>query len=680
MTLSTKDVKRDLKGSSKNNVFLVAVLLISLVAELLLSNASFLYMKTGGYKEQVLDINSAVADGDTQISDGRIFAAPGSVLFKDVGTEMKNLYLEVTASETGYDRLSINFTDDTCAYMLPWESNSDDYKIWVAPDYGNKLNKSSYGKVRDLALFFSKPEVLSEPYTITSVTVNKMPDPGFNLMRFLVFVIAGFLIYKKAWYGKNKAAEKQIIAGLGAFTAILVILISFMMQAGSEGAMLDAYPLKDPYINDQYELMFDAFHNGRTSVNVKITESVWDSLDNPYDYSERGTKGVDKEAWDRAYYDGNFYSYFGVAPVFIIYYPVYLLTGSLPSSMLASALTTCLTILFITVLYLELTRRFFDDIPSFFVVLGYTAVEFGSLIFALWTDSYFYFIAVNFGIGALAAFLAFLLKAYYSGKFVKRVIYLVLTGISIVMIATSRPSLLIYCAAAIVPLICVIRDRSESRRNKIIYIAAAAVPAMIGAAGVMAYNNVRFGNPFEFGFNYQITVSNPKANNIMASLFPFAVYHYYLQAPDLSTVFPYISVAVKELSSYPRHTYIFNNIGAFFFPLSLGIFAVPALFTRKKNGFREYFFITILACAVALSFIDMCKAGVHYRYVADILMPLLIVGLVSIFDVMKKIKDTDNKKLLSLWNGTVTLLLILTVVMGFLMIFANENKFLVIPA
>lgn len=665
------------KEEKKDSILLIAVLLISIVLEVILSNASFLSMKLGGYQEKTLDINSAKVSGDAKIIDGCLVAQNGSALFEDVDTEMKNVYIAVAGTESRYTRLDVTFTDDNYAYVDAAQSNYDVFKIFVTTEYDNTINKSSYGNVREFALFF--PEETDEsPYVITSLTLNKMPEPGFNLMRFLVFVLTGFFIYKKVWYGKAEKLETKIIAGLGAFMALLVILVSLMIPSGSNGTMFDNYPLDDPNTNDQYELLFDAFHNGRTTVNVGVDESVWNSLDDPYDHSERAKKGVDEDAWDRAYYEGKFYSYFGVAPVFVIYYPIYLLTGSLPCSILASAITACLSILFISVLYLELNKRFFDGIPTFFVVLGYLALLFGSLIFALWTDRFFYFLAADFGIGSLAAFFAFLLKAYYSDKFNKRMIFLILTSISIVMIAASRPSLLIYCAAAIVPLVYVMGDKKETVKNKIFYLIAAAVPAMIGACGIMAYNYVRFGSPVEFGFNYQVTVSDPRANSIMLSFIPYAIYHYYLQAPKLSTVFPYINAELKALWQYPRYTYLANNIGAFFFPLSLGILGTPVLFTRKKNGFREYFFGTILLCALVLSFIDMCKAGVHYRYVADILFALLVVSLVVVFDIMKKIKETDNKKLLSLWNGMVTLLMILTVAMGFLLIFANENKFLVI--
>lgn len=39
-------------------------------------------------------------------------------------------------------------------------------------------------------------------------------------------------------------------------------------------------------------------------------------LDNVYDNSERNASGI-SYAWDRAYYNGHYYSYFGITPVLV---------------------------------------------------------------------------------------------------------------------------------------------------------------------------------------------------------------------------------------------------------------------------------------------------------------------------------------------------------------------------
>ena len=204
-------------------------------------------------------------------------------------------------------------------------------------------------------------------------------------------------------------------------------------------------------------------------------------------------------------------------------------------------------------------------------------------------------------------------------------------------------------------------------------------PALIGAIGVMAYNYLRFHNPFEFGFNYQLTISNPAANTITLDLLPATIYHYYLQAPDIHAYFPYFFTEIKSIRNYPRFVYLCNNIGAFFYPVTLGILGMPVLFKRKENGFREFFFGSLFICAAVLSFIDMCKAGVHYRYVADILLPLLLVGVAVLFEVMRKIRNLGSEKLLFVWRCMVTFLMLFTVLLGAMMIFANQNKYIVLP-
>ena len=66
------------KEEKKDSILLIAVLLISIVLEVILSNASFLSMKLGGYQEKTLDINSAKVSGDAKIVDGCLVAQNGS--------------------------------------------------------------------------------------------------------------------------------------------------------------------------------------------------------------------------------------------------------------------------------------------------------------------------------------------------------------------------------------------------------------------------------------------------------------------------------------------------------------------------------------------------------------------------------------------------------------------------
>ena len=56
---------------------------------------------------------------------------------------------------------------------------------------------------------------------------------------------------------------------------------------------------------------------------------------------------------------------------------------------------------------------------------------------------------------------------------------------------------------------------------------------------MLAYNNFRFGNPFDFGENYQLTVSNINSLKVDITLLPVSIFYYFLQPYFMSQTFPF---------------------------------------------------------------------------------------------------------------------------------------------
>ena len=267
----------------------------------------------------------------------------------------------------------------------------------------------------------------------------------------------------------------------------------------------------------------------------------------------------------------------------------------------------------------------------------------------------------------------FLLKAYFEEKFSHRIIFLILSGISVVMIAASRSTMCIYCVTAIVPAVFILAGKDDTLKRKIIYVVSIGVPVLLGAVGIMTYNYLRFDNPFEFGFNYQLTVSIAEANTITLAFLPATIYHYFIQQPYFKSQFPYIEIHNRSLSSYPHYTYLGSTMGVLTYPAAWGIFAIPFV-DKKKDKFKSFFTLTLFTAALLLAFIDMCKAGSHYRYTADILVPIILVGLITLFDILNALENAPKKIYLAAYVFVI-LLMVLTVVVGYLLIFANENQY-----
>jgi len=118
-------------------------------------------------------------------------------------------------------------------------------------------------------------------------------------------------------------------------------------------------PLPNNYMQfQQYALQFSAFLNGSIALEAEPTPRL-EELDNPYDTAERKEAGLNYYSnetensylWDIAYYDGQYFSYFGIAPILTVYYPVNLLTGMIPGTNLVCIILSLLAIVFMGLAY-----------------------------------------------------------------------------------------------------------------------------------------------------------------------------------------------------------------------------------------------------------------------------------------------------------------------------------------
>lgn len=75
----------------------------------------------------------------------------------------------------------------------------------------------------------------------------------------------------------------------------------------------------------QYELLTESFLDGRLDIPFNDSQEL-SQLENPYDPILREESGVTFH-WDFAYYNDQYYVYFGVVPVLLTFLPYQLLTG-----------------------------------------------------------------------------------------------------------------------------------------------------------------------------------------------------------------------------------------------------------------------------------------------------------------------------------------------------------------
>ena len=116
----------------------------------------------------------------------------------------------------------------------------------------------------------------------------------------------------------------------------------------------------------QYGYLADALLEGRTDLDLPVSPSLA-ALDDPYDFEARyeiGSTTDERIFWDHAFYQGRYYSYFGVVPAILVFAPFRLITGAMLNTSYAVAFLGVCAILASAFLIASVVRRWFGDTVS----------------------------------------------------------------------------------------------------------------------------------------------------------------------------------------------------------------------------------------------------------------------------------------------------------------------------
>lgn len=442
----------------------------------------------------------------------------------------------------------------------------------------------------------------------------------------LCFIITKVGLHR-VFYDEKSKKQRAVYACvmLGA-----VLFSVFVCAVSIENEWLHDYPLKGS-VDDYgcYPQMFDAFKKGRLDIDTDYDLEKIAALDNPYDRQARkkATGETTGPFWDRAFYNGRLYSYFGIAPVIFLYFPVYFLTGKVLSDALAAALIASVAAVALMILLRQLCARLEYRVPFLLMCAGAACIPFGALLYSTVTCANFYHIAVLAGVAAVSCAFSFLLGADKAAG-ARRKFLFVCAGVAAAGTVASRPNLAVYFVAALPLIAGILITRPGGAKSTLLDAVSFGVPLFALGALIMLYNAARFGSPFDFGNDYQLTLWDMSGVYASASLTLPALFHYFLHPPAFSGAFPFLHPSGVKLTSYgvTRPVYVSGNVGALWFPCVLGLAFLP--YALKGSGKKARITAALSALAVlAVVLIDMNYAGVHLRYTADIMFVLALGGV-----------------------------------------------------
>jgi hypothetical protein len=410
------------------------------------------------------------------------------------------------------------------------------------------------------------------------------------------------------------------------------------------------YSTFDPYVQ-----VFDAFQKGQVFLDIEASPEL-EQLDNVYDSGERADSDIPFK-WDFAYYNGHYYCYFGIAPVITFYYPFYWITGKLPALSLSVPFFAILATFFIC-MTIQAMARLLVHKPNLILMLISMPASVGCAgIYYIMNYADKYCLPLASGLCYLFLCLWMGLYAYCAENKKIKLIFFIISGISLGLCFASRPSMALGAAVLIPLFLGILFCKKQKLSFRLIQASCFVVPLTAGICGIMWYNNVRFGSPLDFGASYQLTVSDIHANKIrLSGIFP-AIYHFFLQIPKPRITFPFFESQFYSLNNYGSYTYIADAIGAFSYPMIvLGALLLPVSLKRygtiSSHGVtqlqRNSFIVVCFIMALFIAWQDFCLGGVINRYIIDI-MPLMVLG--SVMAILYKTRKPSECKYLYILCG-----------------------------
>lgn len=483
-------------------------------------------------------------------------------------------------------------------------------------------------------------------FTITGITANTPRPLQLSLGRFVALWLLMSAVYllrpgsglwQRQWLAGN-VCDRVAAVVLGVILAGFVVVVPFW-QPGNSGLATATYNTAYwdgestvSFVYQQYGALAHSLLNGRLDLEQDPPEELV-AMENPYDASARDAIGIQGGLWDHAYYNGRYYVYFGIVPCLLFQLPFEAITG-----IQNLAYAPCMVVLGLVFLLScfgilgQVVRRWFPQASTAAYLLCVAALVLGSQLYTLLVRPYIYEYAIL--CGAALLMLGIWLWLCAAATPVERggilTLRLALGSLCVALVAGCRPQMEVFALLAL-PIFWnryITRGRLRSRAG-VREVAAFLLPVVVVAVGLMWYNYARFGSPFDFGANYNITGNDMTKRGFNVVRIGPAVFTSLLDLPRLDSVFPYLretDVSTNAVIRTISEKFCGGMLAATPFTWALLLPAVPL---ARRNLHRRRAVAAMVYGSVAamllITVVDCQMAGVLYRYLMDY-SPVLLLG------------------------------------------------------
>ena len=636
---------------------LASIVLFSIGLEASIFNINFYTSK--GYEE----INLETKLTDYKNCEGYYtFYTDEAIEFAEINKKINNIHIKLNENNTSVVTANILLTDEANEYYY----GTPERDIYLYVNQSQYINVNTAGISEKFALIFESD---TETVNVDSISINCERPFVFSLLR--LFCVVGILcliylfkpssiLYKKKLTDHEYSKNTLVTVLLCLECAIIIILGSInptFMGIASEtynphkwdGNGIDLVRISYSQHN-QYDELAQAFLQGKTYIdNDDVPQSLID-MENPYDTLARSKQAQlsgDSYRWDVAYFNGHYYVYFGIVPLLLMYLPFRaIFDAPFPSAVGIMGFALLFSIGVFKLLDLICKKKFKNISVGTYLLTALTFVNCCGMTFLAKRPD-FYSVPIMTSMAFVVWGIYLWIKGLTTDK--NKLLNFFAGSLCMALSVGCRPQAVIICMVAI-PLFLghFFKDKFIFKKQGITQLIALAIPFVVIATGIMYYNYIRFGSPFDFGSAYNLTTNDVTRRGFSFGRTGLGIFTYLFQTPAFNATFPFIEQVSIE-TNYIGKTISENCFGGLItsLPLLWFGFALPkAKATLKKNKLFALT-ITLFLIGLALVIADTQAGGLLQRYYSDFGYIFFLGAILVIFSLCEKNNSQENSNTLN---------------------------------
>lgn len=675
--------KKSKKEKQADRAFLIAALsflILSIGLELSLFNVNFYnsYSNIETPLSYYLEANKT-DDGAYTLESG------SSPQFNELNLEIDNIKIDLSDYNVGTVTAEILLTDEANSYYF----SAGERTIYNYVGKSQYINIHTAGKTRHLAITLNST---AEEIKLDGVSINAKRPFEVSVLRLLIIFsfLCLFYIFKpssvlyKRKLNQSKSLKKSLTMAFLCLQCGLIIILgsinpTFMGIASEgynsykwDGNGIDFTELSMKHHN-QYDELAQAILKGKVYIdNDDVPQSLKD-MENPYDTAARSmasSNSGDSYRWDVAYFGGHYYVYFGIVPLLLMYLPFRaIFDAPFPSAVGIMVFAFIFALGVFKLLDLICRKKLQNISVGTFLITALAFVNCCGAMFLVKRPD-FYSVPIITSMAFVIWGIYCWLKPLWEEKN-KNLLYFA-GSLLMALSVGCRPQSVLICAIAI-PIFSgyFFKDKFIFKKEGIKELVTLAIPFVIVAVGIMFYNYIRFGSPFDFGSSYNLTT-----NDVTKRGFEFArtftgIFTYLLQPPQFTGVFPYIK-AVNIETNYIGKTIYENCFGGLItcLPLLWFTFALPKAGNTLKEKKLFGLTLTLILTGLALVIADTQAGGLLQRYFSDFGYIFFLCAIIVIYSLYSCKEMENNAKLL---NNLVFISAFLSIFYSFALAFSVSD-------